>query len=200
MNQCTRQVLHVPIIHSLPDMGTMGDALEAAFIECFGRRRWEEHQALTDRFWAAVRKALEDERLDYRRVDLYQDGLPVCGMELDIAAQAARSGSENHQLLLDLIAQGAKLVGTEDPALLLEEYHDLKTFLEGQAAQGASASPPVPAVRHTGLLARRDAFIAGRIGAVLEPGRTGILFMGLLHRVDAYLPKDVIVSKLRLSV
>ena len=82
----------------------MAEALEAAYVERFGRRHWEEFRALVDGFWPMVRADLEALSLDYHRVDLYQDGLPVCGRELEIVRKAAAAGSDNHVLLLDLMA------------------------------------------------------------------------------------------------
>jgi hypothetical protein len=40
-------------------MGTMGEGLEAAYIERFGRRHWDEYLALLEGFWPAVRAGLE---------------------------------------------------------------------------------------------------------------------------------------------
>ena len=54
--------------------------------------------------------------LDWSCVLLYQDGLPVCGEEKRIAQDLARTGSANHRLLLELMARGARLIGTEAPA------------------------------------------------------------------------------------
>jgi hypothetical protein len=122
----SRQLIHIPLIHAPADMGTMAQGLEAVYVERFGRRRWQEQVALAERFWRAVRRELESLRLDYARVDLYQDGLPVCGKEAQIVRAAAGQGSENHQLLVDLMARGATLVGTEDIRLLLEEYRDVR--------------------------------------------------------------------------
>ena len=41
------------------------------------------------------------------------------------------------------------------------------------------------------LLAKRDAFIAGRIDQTLLAGETGILFMGMLHNLAGGLPADI---------
>jgi hypothetical protein len=79
-------------------MGSMAEGLAAAIIERFGRRHWDEYLALLDGFWQTVRAELEGLGLDYQQVDLYQDGLPVCGKELEIVEKAATAGSENHQL------------------------------------------------------------------------------------------------------
>jgi hypothetical protein len=189
---CARRLIHVPILHAPADMGTAAAELEAAYVARLGRRHWDQHLALLGGFWPAVRAALDKEDLDYRHVDLYQDGLPVCGREPRIVAQAAAGGSANYRLLADLAARGAALVGTEAPGLLLEEYRRVQAALHpaaGRAPQPASPSD---------LLARRDAYIARRIGSTLSWQRTGILFLGVMHRIELLLPTDIVVTHLAL--
>jgi hypothetical protein len=191
-----RQLIYVPVLHSPDDMGTMAEDLEAAYVERFGRRHWDEYLALLDDFWQTVRAEMERLRLDYHRVDLYQDGLPVCGRELEIVEKAAALGSENHQLLLDLAARGATLMGTEDPNLLLEEYRNVKAALAegvGKVRSAPRISPPSPKGQ---TVAKRDAYIGQRIGQSLRPGRTGILFLGMMHNVESFLPADIVVRHL----
>ena len=198
VDQHTRQLIHVPIIHSPADMGSLGESLEAAYVERFGRRHWAEQVALVAEFWKSVKVALGELDLNYDYVDLYQDGLPVCGKELQIVTEAAAQGSENHQLLLDMIARGAALVGTEDPRLLLEEYHNVKNALAGKSPDDRSGKH---IDRQTGaqeLLAKRDAYIGRRIGETLQPGRTGILFMGMAHKIESYLSQDIVAIGLQL--
>ena len=197
LDQPARQLIHVPIIHSPADMGTLGESLEAVYIERFGRRHWDEQVALVAEFWKLVRTELDELDLDCDRVNLYQDGLPVCGKEFQIVAEAAAQGSENHQLLLDLIARGAALVGTEDPRLLLEEYRNVRNALAGKLPEDRSAKH---IDRQTGaqeLLAKRDVYIGQRIGETLHPGRTGILFLGMAHKVESCLPQDIVVIRLQ---
>ncbi len=47
------------------------------------------------------------------------------------------------------------------------------------------------------LLNQRDAFIARCIDETLEPGGTGILFVGAYHRVRRKLPKDIKVIEVK---
>ena len=74
VDQHARQLIQVPIVHSPPDMGTLGESLEAAYVERFGRRHWDEQVALVAEFWKSVRAALDELDLDYDRIDLFQDG------------------------------------------------------------------------------------------------------------------------------
>lgn len=196
MDEYTRQLIYVPVIHSPADMGTMGEELEAACIERLGRRHWEDYLALLDQFWQSVRAGLDRLRLDYGRVDLYQDGLPLCGRELEIVKDASARGSENHRLLLDLMARGATLMGTEDPNLLLAEYRNVQTALASQLSDDASAGRIDQAAECREMLAKRDAYIGRRIGETLQPGRTAILFLGIMHDVESHLPQDIVATRL----
>jgi hypothetical protein len=179
-------------------MGGLAEGLAAAIIDRFGRRHWEEYLALIDGFWQAVRAEIERLGLSYRQVDLYQDGLPVCGKELEIVEKAAAAGSENHQLLLDLASRGASVRGTEDPALLLDEYRDMKSALEGKDHPRPACSPGQTGEgpQYRQRLSKRDAYIGRRIGDSLQPGRTGILFLGMMHNVEPFLPADIVATRL----
>ena len=42
-----------------------------------------------------------------------------------------------------------------------------------------------------------DRFIADQIDRTLEPGWTGLLFLGMLHAVDRFLPADVQLTRLK---
>jgi len=196
MEEYLRRLILVPIIHSPADMGSMGKELAAACIERLGRRHWEDYVAMLATFWQSVRTGLDRLRLDYGRVDLYQDGLPVCGKELEIVKAAAAKGSENHQLLLELTARGATLLGTEDPNLLLEEYRRVQAALANRSSDGGSAGRADQADGAQDLMAQRDAYLGGRINESLRPGRTGILFLGLMHNAESCLAKDIVVSRL----
>jgi hypothetical protein len=49
-------------------------------------------------------------------------------------------------------------------------------------------------------MAKRDAFIGRRIGQSLRPGRMGILFLGIMHKVESFLPIDIVTIRLALPV
>jgi len=196
MEEYIRRLILVPIIHSPADMGSMGTELAEACIERLGRRHWEDYVAVLATFWQSVRTGLDKLTLDYGRVDLYQDGLPVCGKEHEIVKAAAAKGSENHQLLLELIARGATLMGTEDPKLLLEEYRSVQTALASRSSDAGSTGRVDQAASTKALMTERDAYMGRRINDSLRPGRAGILFLGLMHNAESHLAKDIVVTRL----
>lgn len=169
-------------------MGSLYGTLKAEYIRRFGTQKWEEHNRIIEDFWQGIRKKVFELDLDYQNTRLYQDGLPVCGKEMDLVQELVKMGSRNHQILMELIQLGAKLEGTEAPKLLLEEYTYLKN---------ASADLDKPEVKRKyqrlakSILQKRDSYIAQRIDKTLREGETGLLFIGITHRVNEKLPKDI---------
>jgi hypothetical protein len=188
-----RRLKYIPIIHTGVDMGSLYGTLKAEYIRRFGTQKWEEHNRIIEDFWQGIRNKVFDLGLDYPNTRLYQDGLPVCGKEIDLVQELVKMGSRNHQILMELIQLGAKLEGTEDPKLLLEEYDYLKN---------ASADLDKKQVKRRyqrlakSILQKRDVYIGQRIGKTLREGETGLLFIGITHRVNEKLPKDIEIDYL----
>ena len=181
-----RRVRYLPIVHTEQDLGGLGSAVKARTAEQLGAVAWERKQQLTAAYWARLADwatQLPAQLADHR---LYQDGLPICGKEAAIVAELADKGSRNHALLARLMRRGAILMGTESPELLLLEYRLAQSSLVQQT--------PAATAELAALLSRRDEFIARRIAATLQPGETGVLFIGALHQVAALLPPDIQVD------
>ena len=187
-----RTLIKIPIIHTAPDMGSLREKTEQEYLGRFGEEKWREHLSSIDAIWDGIRQTLISLELPCAVVRLYQDGLPVCGKEAEIVHEVASQGSKNHRLLLELMAQGARLLGTEDPRLLLQEYqlHQLKP----DAADARFDQARLEQARK--LLVERDRFIAERINQTLLPDEIGLLFLGLSHQVEALLAPDILVRNL----
>ncbi|OGR07047.1 MAG: hypothetical protein A3K23_03545 [Desulfobacca sp. RBG_16_58_9] len=157
-----------------------------------GQRGWQRKVRAVEQIWMEIERVLRNLKLPYGQVRLYQDGLPVCGREEAIVAELAGAGSRNHRILLDLMARGATLMGTEAWELLKEEY---RLAQESLASQGGAGTPAPSAVRSPAagesILEQRDRFIARRINETLKEGETGILFLGMLHSVERHLSQDI---------
>ena len=193
-----RQLVWIPIIHSREDLGRLQQKVEDLYVRRLGRAKWDDHQRSVEVLWSEIRRGIEAMDLDYARVRVYQDGLPVCDHEEKIVRELASQGSPNHRLLVDLIDRGARLTGTESPPLLLEEYELNHRIL------GADRAAPSGPARGAGiqeearrLLERRDRFIAARIAETLQPGERGLIFLGMLHSLEGRLPSDVRLTILR---
>ena len=191
-----RQLIYVPVIHSEADMGTVAEPHKKEITDQFGVCVWNEHIKAVDEMWEGIRKRLGSLHVDHSKVRVYQDGLPVCGREMNIVRDVAAQGSQNHRLVLSLVERGASLEGTEDVQLLLEEYHYIQAITsEPEPAERRRKAKSLSRQRKR-LLCQRDRFMAQRIDETLKKGETGILFAGIAHRIDKYLPKDISVSYL----
>ncbi len=189
-----RRLIHIPVIHTSADLGSLSQFVEAHYAKVCGPTSWNRREDIVRALWTDIEANVDALRLDACRTRIYQDGLPVCGFEERIVRELAKAGSSNHQLILRLLDQGAVVMGTEDPQLLMEEYEVQKLRL-GQVP-GNRAAHDEQAARLDRVLRARDAFIAERIAATLEPGEAGLLFLGTLHRVDALLAGDIRVETL----
>jgi hypothetical protein len=182
----------VPIIHTHADMGALGKYFRRAFVARFSEQLWADKQRLVGRFWTVIEEAVERLPVIWKTTRVYQDGLPVCGHESEIVADLARAGSRNHRLLVKLRECGATIMGTESAELLVEEYQLIKQTFTEQPSSAPSARTGTEAENLTcDLLKRRDRYIAERIGDTLAAGETGVVFLGLLHRLEGVVAKDI---------
>jgi hypothetical protein len=190
-NGATKTLIWVPIVHSQADLGSVGESLRSLYGQKVGKGEWERRIEVVEEMWQGIRNRIERLELDYRHLRLYQDGLPECGHEAQIVEDLAKAGSQNHQLVLDLMAKGAELMGTESPELLLEEYGLVQQALKSLQCGDIDDFGEALRRRRDGLLRERDQYIAGRIGETLHRGETGLIFLGLLHSLREHLPQDV---------
>ena len=144
--------------------------------------------------WQKIENALEALRLPFRKVKIYQDGLPICGKELNITNDLAKLGSPNHRLLLKLVEQGARLMGTESAELLIREYELIRQGFDNknQSVPGPQVEQPEGALKTN--LQKRDKFIAERINHTLAHGEVGIVFLGMLHDLSPGLADDIEIA------
>jgi hypothetical protein len=196
----TRQLHVIPIVHTPEDLGNLlrdGPSGTKAGAD-LGVPRFG--QSDTRLFWRALSKALKDWDIDYDSLQIFQDSLPVTPpdqesligeMIRDLAAQ----GSQNHQILEWFLARGARVVGTEDPQLLLAEYELMRGVIEHrQSDEPRPRDETVMARKATDLLERRDRFIAERIKEEIGRGQMGMIFLGMQHRVERFLADDITVG------
>lgn len=187
----SRTLLYFPIVHSQLDMGELSESIREVTLQKLGEGAWRRKIDLIGRFWSGIEGTINTLSLSYSQTRVYQDGLPICGKELEIVTELANKGSPNYQLLIRLKEKGAMIMGTECAEMLIEEYNLItKIFESGEVKQ----SLRIDNMQKTGsdlLLERRDTFIAARVAQTLQEGETGILFLGALHNLDGRLPADM---------
>jgi len=186
-----RTLIYIPIIHTQADMGALSGSIARLKIKKLGKKGWEHNVNQVSRLWVRIEHILDELSLPYKRLRVYQDGLPVCGREMEIVRELANAGSRNHNLLLRLNDRGATIMGTESSELLVEEYQFIKEeFASGRPEPGLQGKARRRALKDS-LLKRRDQYIARRINETLCAGETGLLFLGMLHSVRRWLDKDL---------
>jgi len=201
-----RKLLIIPIVHNAADLGRLEHRLEQIKRATMPRERIEASRKQVARFWEELRVAIESWQLDFSKVVVFQDALPLApathvGLEIKIVKELAAVGSANHQLLEWLHEHGASILGTESPELLVAEYSLVRKQLgladnlsldqETPSTLETTAEAAETAAQLADLLNRRDQFIAARIDTTLEQDQTGIILIGMLHRVEKWLPDDI---------
>ena len=193
----TRKLFYVPVLHTEPELGTLSAQVGKAGQQILGTNRWQVHKKTVQCFWKQIAKFFE--KLDVSGFKIYQDSLPAGGaLGLKIVRENAKTGSLNHKLILDLVKRGAKVVKTEDGALLKEEYFLVKDLSEASNILGGIIAYLRLKRKQERLLFQRDKFIAKRADLTLEPNQTGIVFLGANHNVASILSTlDFKVIKLK---
>ncbi|MDP2884658.1 MAG: hypothetical protein Q8P51_06520 [Ignavibacteria bacterium] len=197
-----RTLIYIPIVHTDADMGAMSESLQQIYVKEYGRRKWTQRTATVEKMWKDIERKIVALPLDYAKLKLYQDGLPKCGRELEIAQSVAAGGSRNFQLLVRLVEKGARLIGTEDPDLLIQEYNRLRNTLDnlrespGGGLLKRSVTMGGTSASVEGFVSQRDKYIAARIHETLRDDETGLLFLGVVHRANEMLPGDIRISYL----
>lgn len=187
-----RRLIHIPIIHTAADLGSLSRFVQAHYTRVCGKTSWSQREDVVKALWSDIQANLDALHLDAHKTRIYQDGLPICGFEEKIVRELAKAGSSNHQLILRFMEQGAVLMGTEDSQLLMEEYELQKQYLTQEV--GKTSNPEEQRKHMDRVLKARDSFIAERIAATLQAGEMGLLFLGALHRLDALRSTDIQVE------
>jgi hypothetical protein len=191
-----RHLIYVPILHTVSDMGTLSGSMRDTYVKKFGAKKWQEHVSAIEEMWDGISRKVRALKLPFKKVKIYQDGLPLCGKEREIVDDLARKGSLNHRLVLWMIHRGASLVGTEDPQLLVREYEHLRGIAGARTHRERERLVHEFEGEAGSLLKKRDQAIRDRIVSTLNRGESGVVFMGLLHRVDELVPPYISVHYL----
>lgn len=196
-----RRLIIIPIVHAASDLGRLQGQIDEAKHRVMSKLAVESGRRAVVQFWSDMRLAITGWSNDFRNLQVYQDALPIspvpeAQIELKIIADLAEKGSENHKLLRWMADQGASIIGTEDPALLIKEYELTQKTLQFYDPKHVSCQRDFEqhCSRQRELLDSRDRFIAQRIENTLLEDGLGLIFLGLLHRLEQHLSSDIEVT------
>ncbi len=183
-------LLYVPILHTHEETGRILHTLRRnGSVKGFSSEPDPERDDTIQQMWDGIYENILDMEIPVSSLCIYQDTLPVCGTERQIVRKLARRGSSNHRLLLRLMKRGARLEGTEDPDLLLQECDLLRRtrgLLTFSVSSHTKAIESYTAAS-LDLMEKRDEFIAQRIPSTLKEGEIPVIFMGVRHRLEQHL-------------
>lgn len=193
-----RTLIYIPIIHTSVDLGSVAKQVDERGIADFGEEFWTKHKETISGFWDSIVKYFAD--LEVRGFKIYQDSLVADGeVAQKIVEDAVKAGSKNYKIIDDLIKKGARLVQTEDLALVKKEKDKIVKI--SQAKTILSRIIALSWYKFTklknNLLKKRDSYIAQRINETLNDGQTGILFLGAYHDIIPNIAKDIRVVEVK---
>jgi len=98
------------------------------FTDQLGVCVWNEHIQAVDEMWEGISKRLGKLDVEHANLRIYQDGLPLCGRELDIVRECRGTGKPKSPPGAFPGPARRFLEGTEDVQLLLEEYRYIQAI------------------------------------------------------------------------
>lgn len=191
-----RTLFYLPIIHTSADLGSIAKDVTKRGIAELGEDVYKEHENTVRGFWMAISKYFDSIKVTGRK--LYQDGMVANGaVGQKIVEEGVKSGSQNYELILRLLKRGAILVKTEDFNLVKKERDNLVAITQAKS----SGIKLIAALKYklvkNSLLNKRDKFIAHSISETLNPGQTGIIFIGAYHNIKKKLPRDIQIIEIK---
>ena len=180
----------MPIIHTEADLGSLAEGIEEQAKAVIGDVNWQKRKEEINLYWQEIYDYWDKNNI--AGLKIFQDGMPVeDAAGENIVKSLANNGSMNFKIIEQLMRKGAKLMRTEDPELLKEEY-----FLTQELTKSSSVVSRLDALsrykaRKDKLLKERDTYIAKRIDEGLKEGETGVCFLGANHQILSRLPKDI---------
>lgn len=180
------------MVHSPGEFGSLGKCVMQAHAEVYGTDELEKFLEKIEEYWDEVRKRIITAGLYGHKASplhIFVDGLPNAAEDTVhkvVEDLIASKKIPAYRIIARLQKYGAKVHGTENIQLLLEEYKYYKGLSEGKSGDAAESAQT--------RLTARDTAIALRIQEVMTSDNDiGILFIGRAHDVIGKLPDDFTV-------
>ncbi len=181
------RLIYVPILHIQKEVGNIANLLRGGADKSPFTEDAAAQEKSINEMWDGIESKIEELNLSYPLVRIYQEALPVCGREAEIVTKLAEKGSRNHQFILKLMKNGARIEGTEDPDLLVKEYDYLMQLFNTLSINGRGEALKKYQEKSKKLILQRDAFIAVRIKTTIKHGEIPLLFMSVNHQLEKLL-------------
>jgi len=175
-----RRLISIPIIHTHADFGSLGSKVPFD----------QEIEEMKTQYWNGVFDYVQNLPVEFSELRVYQDGLPDTSAEI-VTKIVDETQTPNYELLRWLRDREAHIIGTENPPLLLEEYQSLQTIFNAPSEELKRLARLEYRKISILLLEDRDAYVVQKIMNSLPEGATGLLFLGLTHRVGRLLEKEI---------
>ncbi len=181
-----KTLYYVPMVHSPEELGSLRNNVMQTYAEIYGNGSLESFLEKIEEYWDEVRKRIIAAGFYGPKaafLHVFADGLPNTSDDMVrkiVGDLIASRRIPAYQIIAILQKHGAKIHGTEDIKLLIEEYKYFKGLSEGKSGDTVSAQERLTA---------RDIAISSRIQEVMTGDNdTGIIFIGRAHDVISKLP------------
>ena len=179
------------MIHSPEELGSLRKSVMQIYAEINGNGGLESFLDKIEEYWDEVRKRIITAGFygpKAASLHVFADGLPNTSDDIVrkvVGDLIASRRIPAYQIMAKLQKHGARIHGTEDVKLLIEEHKYFKGLSEGKSGDAVAAQERLTA---------RDVAISSRIQEVMTGDNdTGIIFIGRAHDVISKLPDEFTV-------
>ncbi|MDP2934067.1 MAG: hypothetical protein Q8N81_08170 [bacterium] len=186
-----KTLYYVPMIHSPDELGSLRKSVIQAHAEIYGDNGLKSFLNKIEEYWDEARERIAKAGFygpKAASLHIFVDGLPNASEDVVrkiVGDLIASRTIPAYQIIAKLQKHGARVHGTEDIKLLLEEYKYFKDLSEGKSGDATTVQA---------RLIARDVAISSRIQEVMtDDNDTGIIFIGKAHDVISKLPDEFTV-------
>lgn len=178
-----RKIYCVLMVHTQEELGSLKEAEVKDLEKNIGVKQTTEFFQKVDDYWKSVERKIRAVGFFRKetacKLRVFVDSLP--NVEERLVQQTlqalAELGIPCHMLIKNLQAAGAKVHGTENLNLLLQEYDYWKALFANPSQRNRN-----PELENE-ILQKRDQAIITRINEVVPDGEIALVFIGGLHNV-----------------
>ena len=188
-----KRVIHIPVVHTLADLGSLGESVRPVISSVMGRRAGASGKGRSANFGATSAGPSRLCRSLGHRADLSGRIARLRQGRADRSRIGRRPAAPIINSCWSWSAGGRRWSARRTRSCCCG---NITCSVAGWNRPAARAGRRQTLCEAADLLAVRDDFIARRIDATLASGETGLLFLGAAHRLDALSALGVVVERL----